>query len=297
MVCKQSNVQSPQTETASGPHWRAELRRPRIGPSLHFWSISGFEFNSMSLALDGLPDALAGVRILHITDLHLRSTWPIGLDDLVARVKANPPDLVLYGGDQAHNMHHLGPSLPQVERLVTELPAKVGSFAILGNHDGDLLTPKLNAWGVPMIAHQLVEVSVNGSPIEIFGYPGPERADIQAEMGKTYPPKRAGVPRIVLSHYPDLIHYAEKLSPDLYLAGHTHGGQICLPNGTPILRHDSLKRKYCRGVHNYHDICLVVSRGMGFSSPLQVRAFCPAEAIEIELGKFADWRGNAESVQ
>jgi predicted MPP superfamily phosphohydrolase len=134
-----------------------------------------------------------------------------------------------------------------------------------------------------MIGHQRIDVPVNGAMIELIGFPGPERKDVEQEMGRQWPAKKPGVPRIVLSHYPDLIHFAQKMKPDLYVAGHTHGGQICLPGGFPILRHDSLRRKYCRGVHNYEDICLLVDRGMGFSSMLQVRAWAPTEVVEIRL--------------
>ncbi len=275
-------MQGP-SQFAQGPGWQATLRRPALGPTLHFWSIEGFEFNRMTLALEGLAPALIGARLLHIADLHLRRRWPRGLDRLIDLVQANPPDILCYGGDQAHNMHHLAPSLPHIERLVKSLPSRRGTYAILGNHDGDLLGPRMEAWGVRVIGHQRIDVPVKDGFVELIGFPGPEREDIEEEMGRRWPAKRPGVPRIILSHYPDLIHFARDIQPDLYLAGHTHGGQICLPGGHPILRHDSLRRRYCHGVHNYEDICLFVSRGMGFSSPLQVRAFCPCEVMEIQL--------------
>ena len=223
------------------------------------------------------------MRLLHVADLHLRSTWPKGLDALVGHVKADPPDLILYGGDQAHSMHHLEPSLPHIERIVKELPSRCGAFAVLGNHDNDLLGPAMERWGVRMIGHERAEAAVNGRVIELIGFPGPQREDVAEEMGRQWPARTPGVPRIVVSHYPDLIHYARTMKPDLYLAGHTHGGQICLPGGFPIIRHDSLRRKYCRGVHELHGICLLVSRGMGFSSCLQIRAWSPSEVVEIEL--------------
>jgi predicted MPP superfamily phosphohydrolase len=66
------------------------------------------------------------------------------------------------------------------------------------------------------------------------------------------------------------------------LAGHTHGGQACLPGGIPIIRHDTLPRRYCRGVNRLFDTWLVVSRGMGFATR-QFRVFCPAEVVELVL--------------
>jgi predicted MPP superfamily phosphohydrolase len=89
----------------------------------------------------------------------------------------------------------------------------------------------------------------------------------------------------VLCHYPDLIRpAAAKIAPDLYLAGHTHGGQICLPGERAILSHDSLPKSMCKGAHDYDGTCLIVSRGFGFST-LPLRVFCPAEVVEIELKK------------
>jgi len=93
----------------------------------------------------------------------------------------------------------------------------------------------------------------------------------------------------VLSHYPDAIIKLQKFDvmPDLLFAGHTHGGQVCLPGGMPILRHDTLPRRYCSGVHRFGGAWLVVSRGMGFSS-YAIRVFCPAEVVEVVLRRAQD---------
>jgi predicted MPP superfamily phosphohydrolase len=272
-----------EVELAQGAGWTARRQRPRRGPWLQWWSIEGWEFNRVELRLANLPSALAGLRLLHISDLHLRSKWPIGLDALVEAVKGNPPDVILYGGDQAHNMHHLEPSLPHIERLVKELPSRFGAFAVLGNHDGDLMGPKLTQWGVRVISHDRVDVAIHGETLELIGFPGPARRDFDEAWVARLPAKRDRVVRIILSHYPDLILHAVDLKPDLYLAGHTHGGQICFPGEIPILRHDSLPRRFCHGMHAIRDLCLSVSRGMGFSSAFQVRVFAPCEVVEVTL--------------
>jgi uncharacterized protein len=72
------------------------------------------------------------------------------------------------------------------------------------------------------------------------------------------------------------------LSPDLILSGHTHGGQVCLPGGYPLITHDALPRAYASGVHRIGQSWLVVSRGMGFAQ-FCLRLFCPAETLEIRL--------------
>jgi len=66
------------------------------------------------------------------------------------------------------------------------------------------------------------------------------------------------------------------------LAGHTHGGQICLPGGWPIITHDTLPRRYAQGVHRWKDSWLIVSRGIGFSS-IPLRTWCSGQVMEIVL--------------
>jgi predicted MPP superfamily phosphohydrolase len=72
------------------------------------------------------------------------------------------------------------------------------------------------------------------------------------------------------------------MRPDLYLAGHTHGGQICLPNERALMSHDTFPKRMCKGAHDVEGTCLVVSRGFGFTT-IPLRVFCPAEVVEIEL--------------
>ena len=198
-------------------------------------------------------------------------------------MKREPPDLLLFCGDFIDDKRNHRPALPNLQRFLENLHAKFGSFATIGNHDGDLLVPQLSALGVRLIVHERVEVSLRGTGVELIGFPGPDRLDLDERFLRALPPRRAGVPRIILSHYPDLVRAAEAagLAADLFLAGHTHGGQICLPGGVPILRHDSLDRKFCRGVHDYAGTCLVVTRGLGYTT-LPLRVFCPRRrSVEI----------------
>ena len=276
---------APASEDAGpAPRRRACVKytRPRRGPWLQLLDFAGYEWNHVELSLPDLPPALVGTRILHLTDLHLRTRWPKQLDDVIARTQADPPDLILFTGDFVDDKRDHRPALPLVKRLLGNLKSRFGAHAILGNHDGDLLAPQLHRLGVRVIVHQHVHVRVNDAPIELIGLPGPDRADLDERFLHAIGPKNGGVPRIVLCHYPDLVRTVRAIEPDLYLAGHTHGGQICLPNECAILTHDSLPRRLCKGAHDVNGTCLVVNRGFGFTT-LPVRAFCPAEVVEVRL--------------
>jgi len=83
------------------------------------------------------------------------------------------------------------------------------------------------------------------------------------------PPKSPEALRIVLSHYPDQFRRAKPLAPDFYLAGHTHGGQICLPGGIPIITHDRMGRRLCKGVHRLDGTWFIVYSSTGSAVGLQ----------------------------
>jgi predicted MPP superfamily phosphohydrolase len=256
--------------------------RPRVGPWLMLDSLAGYEWNRIELTISDLPSALNGARIVHLTDLHLKRKWRPEHQDLIERLNQNPPELILITGDFVDDKRDYRTALPTLERLIGGLPGASQVFAILGNHDTDLLEPRLIAMGVPVIIHRRVDATVRGLPVEIIGLPGPDRMDLSDRFVSAMPLRRGGVPRIVLCHYPDLIGGLRRWSADLYLAGHTHGGQICLPNGWPPMTHDALPRRLCKGAHDVNGTCMVVGRGFGFTT-MPVRLWCPAEIVEIEL--------------
>ena len=134
-----------------------------------------------------------------------------------------------------------------------------------------------------MINGLVCNLTLRGETVELIGLPGVHRDDLTKPFLSTLP-ARPDTPtlRIILSHYPDAIRQVAYLKPDLILAGHTHGGQICLPGGIPLLTHDTLPKSMSKGLHRLHDTWLLVGRGFGFSTWL-FRTFCPAEVIEITL--------------
>jgi len=88
--------------------------------------------------------------------------------------------------------------------------------------------------------------------------------------------------KILLVHTPEIIKEAEEYGVDLYLCGHTHGGQICLPLIGPIVINANCSRAYARGVWKYKNLQGYTSPGVG-TSGVPVRFFCPPEIGLIEL--------------
>ena len=249
----------------------------------------GFEWNCAKLAVPNLPPALEGLRILHVSDFHLRRFWKSPYDQLLAGIARNPPDLLLCTGDYVEEKHDYRPALPMVLRLVKGFKARLGCYGILGNHDLYWMEPPLRGTNITLIDGARREIRVSGpdgtgdATIELIGLPGVNRRDLSDDFVNSIPRRRDGTLRVVLSHFPDHLRRVQyPLQPDLFLAGHTHGGQVCLPNGYPVVRHDTLPRRLCTGVHWVDRTWLVVNRGFGFSG-MMVRLFCPAEVLELRL--------------
>ncbi|HUR53977.1 MAG TPA: metallophosphoesterase [Gemmataceae bacterium] len=269
--------------SASNDELRAEVSRDRRGPWFLFRKPTGFEWTRVRVPVPGLAAELSGFRFIHLSDLHVRGTWFRAYDELVERVERARVDLLLITGDFVDDKtdHRIG--LPSLRRMLPRLKARLGVYGILGNHDGDLLAPYLGELGVKLIdGRRAVLESGGGAKLELVGLPGLARRDLDAQFIASIPPKEAGTLRVVMSHYPDHFRRVRPLRADVFLAGHSHGGQCCLPGGRALLTHDRMPKRLCKGVHRLEESWYVVSRGFGFAG-VPVRVNCPPEVAEIEV--------------
>ena len=261
-------------------------RRNRPGPWFQFRVPYGFEWNRVQLPVPNLPRALEGLRIVHVTDFHFHRVWKSPYDELLRRIAADEPDLLLSGGDYVEDKRDYRPALPMALRLVKGFRAKLGVYGILGNHDRHWMEPPLKKQKrMELIDGVRKEIPFGdgSTTIELIGLPGVDRKELSDAFIHSIPRRREGTLRIVLSHFPDHLPRVQfALQPDLFLAGHTHGGQVCLPGGHPIITHSKLPRRFARGVHHLDGTWLVVNRGLGFSG-LPLRVLCPAEVVELTL--------------
>jgi predicted MPP superfamily phosphohydrolase len=252
------------------------------GPWLQIGTLDGFEWNQLDIPIEQLPSSLQNLRLLHITDLHIKHRWFNAYDTLIQRIRREPPDLILFTGDFVDHVLDHRPALPILERLLTQLSARLGIYAVTGNHDGDLLGPRLPGWGVHLINARYHRIESEQASIELVGLPGIRRRHFDPDYIESIPLRRPGVPRIVLAHFPDQIGLIAPLRADVMLSGHTHGGQICLPNRRALITHDTLPKAMARGTHQVEQTLLVVNRGFGMTR-WPIRIFCPAEVIELRL--------------
>jgi hypothetical protein len=211
-----------------------------LGATWARWGeIHWVEFVEHDLPIPGLPQALAGRRVVQLSDLHIGPRVDDAfLIDTFARVRALAPEIVVYTGDF---VTWRGPDqLEQLTRVMRYAPrGSRATAAILGNHDygfgwrqhevADAITQRLDDLGIPVLSN--ATLSCDGLTIAgVDDLWGPR-------FGGHIPEAATGSPSIVLCHNPDACDL------DIWsnyrgwiLSGHTHGGQVSLPLvGAPIL--------------------------------------------------------------
>jgi hypothetical protein len=190
--------------------------------------------NRQELRVPNWPAALSGLRIAFISDLHVGSPhWGLQhLRELVQRVNAERPDLILLGGDYLINGIWFGDHVA-AQPIATELArlqAPLGVLAVLGNHDwwndGPNVRASFEAHGLQVLDDEARRLSYHGQSFCLLG--------LRDESERVRTPRQEldlalpGLPLLVLMHQPDIFADFDA-SPSLTLAGHTHGGQVDLP--------------------------------------------------------------------
>ncbi|MCG8617041.1 MAG: hypothetical protein MI802_12550, partial [Desulfobacterales bacterium] len=147
------------------------------------------------------------------------------------------PDICVMTGDYItyYNRSNYRLILPAMEKIVAGVQAKYGTFAVLGNHDTWRLVHPFEERGIRVLVNESVTLGNKDAAFMITGVDDPHEylTDQAISALKT---GAAGFKR-ALVHTPELFHEAAENQYNLYLAGHTHGGQICLPGGIPVFVH------------------------------------------------------------
>ena len=228
-----------------------------------------------------LPASLDGFRILHLTDLHIDGMD--GLAEILAEHAAQlPVDLCVLTGD--YRFHVYGPCdeiYPRMRLLLSAIRARHGVIGILGNHDCADIALELEKAGVRMLINQAVAVGPPEASLWVVGVDDPHYYGCDDLPGalENVP---AGAFKLLLAHTPELFQEAADAGIDLYLTGHTHGGQIHLPGIGPLVLHAACPRAYTRGSWRLDGMQGYTSAGAGCSL-LPVRFGCPPEMVVIDL--------------
>jgi hypothetical protein len=223
----------------------------------------------------GLPEALNGFTLLHLTDLHADISEN-AMRALPQALGGLSYDLCVITGD--FRGRTFGPFARTVE-IVREVAAavRVPMLGVLGNHDTARIVPDLEAMGIRMLMNEAVAVDRDGVRLWVAGVDDPHHYrtdDISAAMSKI----PVGEPVVLLAHSTERFAAAVEAGVSLMLCGHTHGGQICLPGSIPILTSTTMPRWLASGPWRHGGMHGYTSRGVGTSS-VDARFNCPPEVV------------------
>jgi hypothetical protein len=239
----------------------------------------------------GLAPALDGLRIVHLSDLHIGQYLDVaGLAEHVRRVNALEPDLVCITGDLVDRAETCAAAFP----TLAGLRARHGVFVVLGNHDvgagAERVTAALRRLTVfTVLRNQRASVRVGDATLPVLGVDDLGRdwargVSAHPALGPLAAALAPGEPWLLLSHRPDCFVQAARLGVSLMLSGHTHGGQLALP-AWPGRRARNLAEfisPFDRGAYVDGDSTLYVNRGLGFTGQ-KIRLFTPREIACLEL--------------
>lgn len=225
------------------------------------------------IPIAGLPTACDGLRILHISDPHLDMAEDMPAV-LIEAVRELEYDLCVLTGDFRARTH--GPcedALAGLARLRAHLASPV--YAILGNHDSVRMVPGIEALDIRLLLNESLWFERGSDGFHLVGIDDPHyyRAD---NLEKAVAGVPEGAVSILLAHSPEIYRHASYLGFDLMLCGHTHGGQICLPGGRPVMCNARAPRTLCRGAWQYNGMQGYTSAGSG-ACVVDVRLNCPPE--------------------
>lgn len=248
-----------------------------------FRSLYRFKVHHINIKIKDLPDNLAGLSIVQISDLHLGSfnfRYHI-LDRAVKLINQLNPDLIFFTGDLVNN--HAW-ELKGWDLVLNKLTAKKGKYSVLGNHDyGDY-----SQWGsikAKRSNHELIKyfyekidfkllvneseiIEIDEEKLAILGVenwgmpPFKQYGDLNKAIKKV-----VDIPfKILLSHDPS--HWSEEVVKDtdivLTLSGHTHGMQAAINFKNKKWSPIKFKYKHWAGLYKDRDQYLHVNRGLGW---------------------------------
>lgn len=229
------------------------------------------------------------LRLVQVSDLHVERITERERD-LVDTVNGLEPDYILLTGDYL-NFSFIGEAraVADARQVLGALQARRGLYAVRGTHQVDpntLLPTLLDGLPIRWLRNEHVTVSHNGYRLTFAGTSCTrDRAIDVPALHRALDGVPGDAFTVLLYHTPDLVPEAAAGGVDLYLAGHTHGGQIRLPVYGALLTATEVGKRHEMGRYDVDGLTLYVSRGIGMEGRGAPRArfLCPPEVVCVDV--------------
>jgi hypothetical protein len=223
------------------------------------------ELTRLELQVAGLPSAFDGYRILHVSDSHL-DILPV-LADIAARLLDGVEvDLLAITGDvHGRDGHPLSGSVGPLKRALSGIAVRDRRLAVLGNHDPVEMIEALEALGIETLVNRTTTLSRGDAVLHVTGLD--DVHSFYSPAAQAALDRKIDGCRIALVHSPEMADRAASAGCSLYLCGHTHGGQVCLPGGRPVFTQLVRFRHAASGLWREGEMIGYTSPGLGVAPP------------------------------
>ncbi len=228
------------------------------------------------------------LRILHISDLHLER-WGEREERMVTLIQEAAADLILITGDYVNTSYRSDKeTLSEVKHFLRKLKAPHGVFGVLGTPFVDFhVPPYFVNTKTTLLRDQVAPIRLDRDhSLALIGVECHHNIQRDAlTLAETAAKADPDAFRILLYHSPELMDHAPTHNIDLYLCGHTHGGQVRLPGYGALLTASALGKRYEMGRYDKEGTTLYVSRGIGMEglAAPRVRFLSPPEITLFEI--------------
>ena len=240
------------------------------------------DFTELELTFEDLPDEFDGFRILQLSDIHIDGLPEIA-NVIVNLVSTQKYDLCVMTGDYRFETQGVYKQIIEpLKKITSAVNSKFGILAVLGNHDTWRMTNFDKELGVKFLVNESFSIQKGNNRLTITGTDDPFKYFTNDEID-ALEDNNDGF-KIALVHTTELAKVASRENYKLYLCGHTHGGQICLPGGIPLITHQFEGRKYFRGIWHINGMTGYTNRDCSVSG-IPIRFFSKGEIVNINLLK------------
>lgn len=230
------------------------------------------------------------LRLLQVGDIHIERIGPRErhLNRMIAEIK---PDVIVFTGDYVNLSNTDDPqSERDIRTIISQWEAPLGVYCVTGT---PLVEPlnRVRAFvrdldNLKFLPNQWTRVNTPGGALNILGlvvtHDMKRDRDNLAKMMQSAPENGMN---LLLMHPPDIAPEANELGIDLYLCGHTHGGQIRLPLIGALFSSSHLGNRFIMGRYELGTTTLYTARGVGLEGlgAPRARFMCPPEIVLWEI--------------
>ena len=225
---------------------------------------------------------------LHLGDLHIErlSIREEKLNQIIKEINA---DAILFSGDYlCLSSIRDNQAWTDLQAVLQQWKAPLGVYGVTGSPAVDLpenFPALLDKTPVKLLMDEKVILQKDGATIQLIGIKCTHKPHLDAPRLEALLENEPEGFRLLLHHSPDIAPHIAEGSIDLQLAGHTHGGQVCLPLIGPLYTGSLYGLKFKSGRYQLNNLVLYITRGLGLEglSAPRVRFLCPPEIVVWEI--------------